>query len=96
MGLRGAYVSGKDARTWIPAYKVNAVDAIAGGDVFNGTLALVLAEGKSVVEAARFANAAAAVSVTRLGAQPSIPTRDEIQDMLGNGRARQLLACQTP
>lgn len=95
MGIRGAYVAGKNTRIWIPAYKVKAIDTTAAGDVFNGTLALALAEGKSLVEAARFANAAAAVSVTRLGAQTSIPTREEIKHLLGNGKTRRLLVCQT-
>ncbi|HEY3966618.1 MAG TPA: ribokinase [Planctomycetaceae bacterium] len=57
---------------------VQAVDATAAGDAFNGALAVALAEGRSLVEAARWANAAAAISVTRLGAQPSLPHRAEI------------------
>jgi ribokinase len=82
MGARGALVAGKSGRQWIPAFKVKAVDTTAAGDVFNGTLALGLAEGKSLLEAARFANAAAAISVTRMGAQTSAPTRKEIERLL--------------
>jgi ribokinase len=63
----------------IPAFKVEAVDAVAAGDVFNGALATALDEGRSLIEAARWANTAAAISVTRRGAQPSIPTREEIE-----------------
>jgi ribokinase len=68
----------------IPAYKVKAVDTTAGGDVFNGALAVALAEGRSLLEAARFATAAAAISVTRLGAQTSAPTRLEINKLFAS------------
>ena len=87
MGARGALVVGKNLRQLIPAFKVKAVDTTAAGDVFNGTLAFGLAEGRSLLEAARFASAAAAISVTRMGAQTSAPTRREIEQLLaaGNG-----------
>ena len=78
MGSCGAFVAGKGVRQMIPAHKVKPVDTTAGGDVFNGALAVALAEGRSLLEAARFATAAAAISVTRLGAQTSAPTRREI------------------
>jgi ribokinase len=58
------------------------VDAVAAGDVFNGALAVRLGEGANMREAVRFACAAAAISVTRRGAQPSAPTRDEIDAFL--------------
>ncbi len=89
MGARGALLAGKNLRQLIPAFKVKAVDTTAAGDVFNGTLALALAEGRSLLEAARFASAAAAISVTRMGAQTSAPTRKEIERLLaaGNGSA---------
>jgi ribokinase len=61
---------------------VKAVDTTAAGDVFNGALAVRLAEGAGLAEAVRFAHAAAAISVTRLGAQPSIPSRREIAALL--------------
>lgn len=64
----------------VPSKNVAAIDATAAGDCYSGALAVALAEGKPLVEAARFASAAAALSVTRLGAQPSLPRRDEIQD----------------
>ena len=57
---------------------MQAVDTTAAGDVFNGALAVALAEGQTLEQAVRFANAAAAISVTRMGAQPSAPQRDEI------------------
>jgi ribokinase len=58
------------------------VDATAAGDVFNGALAQALSEGKSILDAAGFANAAAAIAVTRLGAQSSAPTRADIERLL--------------
>jgi ribokinase len=64
--------------TRISGRTVRAVDATAAGDAFNGALAVGLSEGRSLVEAARWANAAAALSVTRRGAQSSLPTRREI------------------
>ena len=62
----------------LPARAVQAVDTTAAGDAFNGALAVRLAEGASLVEAARWASVAAAISVTRPGAQPSLPQRDDI------------------
>ena len=88
MGSQGAFVAGKNVRQLIPGYKIKAIDTTAAGDVFNGTLAVALAEGKSLLEAARFANAAAALSVTRMGAQTSAPTRKEIEKFLATGKIR--------
>ena len=61
---------------------MNAVDATAAGDTFGGALGVALAEGRSMDEAIRFANAAAALSVTRLGAQASMPERREVEALL--------------
>ena len=66
----------------VPGFKVAAVDTTAAGDVFNGAFATALAEGQTVPLAARFANAAAALSVTRPGAQNSVPTRREVDQFL--------------
>ncbi len=85
LGAKGAFLGGKDVWQNIPGHKVKAVDATGAGDVFNGTLAVALAEGKALPEAARFACAAAAVSVTRLGAQASAPKRAIIEKMLTKG-----------
>jgi len=82
LGTRGAYVASTEYRGIVPCYPVECVDSTAAGDVFNGVLATSLAEGWSLPEAARFASAAAAVSVTRMGAQPSAPRRDEIEAFL--------------
>jgi ribokinase len=90
LGARGAFVAGSQGRGLVPAHKVKAVDSTAAGDVFNGTLAVALAEGKSLLEAARFASAAAAISVTRLGAQTSAPRRTEIERLLARASARRV------
>jgi ribokinase len=65
-----------------PGFRVNAVDATAAGDTFNGALAVALTEDLSPERALAFANAAAALSVTRAGAQASIPSRDEVDAFL--------------
>lgn len=77
-GAQGVFVSSSSGTKRIPAFRVKAVDTTAAGDVFNGSLATALADGASLHEAALFANAAAALSVTRRGAQPSAPLRSEI------------------
>jgi ribokinase len=83
LGSRGVYLStaNKDAQV-IPAFSVQAVDTTAAGDAFNGAFATALMLGMAQTEAARFATAAAAVSVTRHGAQPSMPTRAEVDQLL--------------
>jgi ribokinase len=82
LGPRGAFLATADSKQLVPGFKVKAVDTTAAGDIFNGALAVALAEGKAFPDAVRFANAAAALSVTRLGAQPSAPTRTEIETFL--------------
>jgi ribokinase len=82
LGARGAFVSGPGVEALAPAFKVRAVDTTAAGDIFNGALAVALSEGKPLPGAVRFANAAAALSVTRPGAQPSAPKRREIEAFL--------------
>lgn len=86
MAVRGAFVAGKNLRQLMPGFEVEAVDATGAGDVFNGALVVALAEGRSLTEAARFASAAAAISVTRFGAQPSAPKRREIEAVLATGK----------
>ena len=76
MGSKGVYCG--DCRRLFPCKKVKAVDCVAAGDTFNGAFAVALAEGKGCAEAIDFAQKAAAISVTRPGAQPSIPYRREI------------------
>ncbi len=69
----------------IAAPAVDAVDTTAAGDVFNGALAVALAEQAPLAEACRFAVHAAALSVTRIGAQPSMPLRDEVDRWMSGG-----------
>jgi ribokinase len=82
LGARGVYAAASEFRGIIPAFKVKAEDTTAAGDVFNGVLSVSLAEGKCLLDAVRFASAAAALSVTRMGAQTSAPYRKEIEDFL--------------
>jgi ribokinase len=82
LGARGAYVSAPGCRSFVPGFKVKAVDTTAAGDVFNGALAVALSEDRPLLESVRFASAAAAISVTRLGAQPSAPRRKAIDQFL--------------
>ncbi len=86
LGRAGAYYDDGSNRGWTPSFKVKAIDATAAGDVFTGALAVSLAEGRPLGEAVRFANAAAALSVTRMGAQPSAPKRKEIDLLLERER----------
>jgi ribokinase len=82
LGAQGCICLGRDLREKVPAYCVEAVDTTAAGDVFCGAMATALVEGKSMRESLQFASAAAAIAVTRLGAQPSIPEREEIERFL--------------
>jgi ribokinase len=82
LGSDGAYLASRETRERTHAFPVSPVDTTAAGDTFCGALAAALVEGKPLAEAARFASAAAAVCVTRLGAQISIPTRVEIEALL--------------
>ena len=80
LGSAGSYVATKDGvRKSGPAMRVDAVDATAAGDAYSGALAVALAEGKPLDDALAFASKAAALSVQKLGAQPSLPTREEIE-----------------
>jgi len=82
LGRRGAFVAGDGLHRRVPGFRVRAVDTTAAGDIFNGALAVALTDGRPLEAAVRFANAAAALSVTRPGAQPSAPRRAEIDRLL--------------
>ncbi len=82
LGSQGAFVMTKAEKVSVPAFSVDAVDTTAAGDTFCGAYAVAMVEGKNEKECLRFASAAAAISVTRMGAQPSAPTRREIEDFL--------------
>lgn len=78
MGPLGAVIYQDGQHQVVPAPKTEAIDTTAAGDVFNGALAVALSEGKPLIDAVRFACEAAAISVTRMGAQSSIPYRNEL------------------
>jgi len=78
MGSAGAFLLKDGQAEIIGAPKVEAVDTTAAGDTFNGALVVALSEGKSIQESIAFANRAASISVTRIGAQSSVPYRNEI------------------
>jgi len=83
LGARGIYLAGADCKTgYVPGFAVEAVDTTAAGDVFNAAFAVALGRGMTAVEAARFGTAAAAISVTRRGAQSSAPTLAEVESLL--------------
>ncbi|GKX64412.1 ribokinase [Pragia fontium] len=82
LGSRGAWVSIDGIGRLIEGYTVEPVDTIAAGDTFNGALITAMLEGQELSQAVRFAHAAAAIAVTRRGAQPSVPWRKEIDEFL--------------
>ena len=82
LGSRGVWLSENGNGKRVPGFKVQAVDTIAAGDTFNGALVTALLEGKAMADAVRFAHAAAAIAVTRPGAQPSVPWREDIDAFL--------------
>jgi ribokinase len=82
MAENGAWLADTKCSRHFPARKVTPVDSTGAGDTFNGALAVALAEGKSLEEAILFANCAAAIAVTRLGAQSSVPSRGEVEALM--------------
>jgi ribokinase len=82
LGDRGALFKNREEEFLTPAFKTNVVDTTAAGDTFNGALAVALSEGKNWREAIQFSNKAAAISVSRLGAQSSIPYRKEVESFI--------------
>jgi len=86
LGEKGCYAVSDDFEGQVPAFRVRPMDTTAAGDAFNGALAVALAERMELVEALRFASAAAALSVTKLGAQPSAPRRAEIEEFVKSRR----------
>jgi ribokinase len=82
LGEAGAYIKSENYTGLIPGIKVKPVDTTAAVDVFNGALAVAISEGSDLKDAVIFANEAAAISVTRMGAQASAPYRNEINSQL--------------
>ena len=87
MGKQGALLASPDQIQHVEGFDVTPVDTTAAGDTFIGALAVAMCEGQEMPDAIRFANAAAAVSITEVGAQPSIPNRERIDWMLSEQRA---------
>lgn len=88
LGGEGCYYLDAGQELTVPAFSVAAVDATAAGDTFNGALAVMLTEGRPLQEALAFANAAGALSVQKLGAQPSVPTRSEVEAFLEKNKKK--------
>jgi len=79
MGENGTVVCGKDVRRYIETPKVDAIDTTGAGDIFSGSLMAALSEGKPLIEAVKYANIAASVSVTRKGVYEATPTKDDVE-----------------
>jgi len=88
MGDKGFLLAANEAAEFVPAIKVDAVDATAAGDAFTGALAVKLAEGKALRDAALFANHVAALSVTGMGAQSSMPTAGRVGSFIEDRHAQ--------
>lgn len=89
LGRRGAFVAGSAGeREMVRAFKVKAVDSTAAGDSFNAAMAVALMRGMKLTDAVRFGAAAGAISTTRMGAQPSMPTAAEVAGLLGDPRRK--------
>lgn len=84
MGSKGAYLETKEHRQLFPIFSVNAIDTTGAGDAFNGGLLAALTEEKDLLEAICFAQATAALSVTKIGTAPSMPYREEIDTFLAD------------
>jgi ribokinase len=82
LGDKGALLVNNNQEQLFPTRKVTPMDTTAAGDAFNGALALSLASGEDIAAAIQFANQVASFSVTRMGAQSSLPTRDEIEEWM--------------
>jgi ribokinase len=91
LGSQGALLTQAERRLFFPAFRADqVVDTTAAGDAFVGGLATALAEGRSMVAAIPWGNAAGAISVTRAGAQPSLPSRADVESLLSQASGEQL------
>jgi ribokinase len=86
LGPRGLFFKNRREELWMNAFRVKAIDTTAAGDACLGALATSLAENKPIREALRFANAAGALATTKLGAQPSLPLRKDLEVFLSKMR----------
>jgi ribokinase len=86
LGAKGAFITHGRIREFVPAFLVGrVVETTGAGDAFAGGFAVALAEGKSLVEATRYGCAVAGISVTRPGTAPSMPYRDEVDQLIASG-----------
>jgi ribokinase len=83
-GSDGNLLVWPDGELWLPKLRVKTIDATGAGDAFAAALAVAFAEGQSIPDAGSFANGAAALTTTRLGAQPALPRRDELMALLSH------------
>jgi ribokinase len=86
LGSKGLFFKNSSEEFWMKAFKVNVVDTTAAGDAFLGALATGLADKKPIQEALRFAKAAGALATTKLGAQPSLPLKTDLEIFLSKMR----------
>ncbi|HEY9122161.1 MAG TPA: ribokinase [Brevefilum sp.] len=86
LGANGARAISEGIDQHIPAHEITAVDTTAAGDAFNGALAVAIAEGKLLLEAVGYGMAAGALASTKRGAQPSLPMRDSVENLLASQR----------
>jgi|TARA_B100001079_G_scaffold271441_1_gene288936 ribokinase len=84
LGSRGSLLLNENVEILIPAFSVDVVDTTAAGDAFCGALAASLSQGKSIEESVKIANAAGALAVTQLGAEPSLPKKEALDNLLSN------------
>jgi len=87
LGPQGTHWATREGSEFVPAFPVNGIDSVGAGDAFNGALAVALAEGLDLGSAVRIASAAGALSVTRSGAQDSMPSRAEVDELLQSGQS---------
>jgi len=88
LGKEGALVVNSKNSTHVPPFEVDIVDTTGAGDAFNGGLAIAISEGKDLVESTKFANAVAALNVTKIGTAPAMPYRKEVEDFLKLSKRR--------
>src|SRR5262249_50799571 len=86
-GDAGNWLLWGNEQIWLPKVPVQSVDATGAGDAFAAALAVAIAEGQQPRMAGAFCNAAAALTTTKLGAQPALPTRKEVEDLLKRSKA---------
>jgi ribokinase len=86
LGADGCYILNESVSEKFPAYKVNTIDSTAAGDTFCGALVSYLADNGQIKGAIKFASAAAALSVQKLGAAPSVPAKEEVEQFIGTNQ----------